>query len=170
MPDHTHAEAAGRHDLSSCMAVIVIGESYDVRQSFSLSLRRMSMADSWIKRLINPHAMAGLFDEEPPLEDFEVCELRLERRGPSFFLHGELSTFPDHPRDGWESGADRLQVRFNLSSIDAFESRGSSEGGTVDLRIEDADDGFGVALIGDGDDLEFKASGIGLQVIGMKAY
>ena len=128
------------------------------------------MQNWWIQRLINPHALEGLFDEEPPLSDFRVRELRLERRGPSFFLCGELATFPDHPRPTWDQDARRLEIRFSLSPIDHFQARGQATGGVVDLQISPAEDGFGVAVSGEGDEVEFQVSGIGLQVIGMRPY
>lgn len=128
------------------------------------------MEDWWIQRLINPHAMAGLYDEEPPLTDFELHELRLERRGPNCFIRGDLSRFPDHPHASWDTSARRLQVRLSLSAIDHFEASGQVAGTCVDLSIEPATDGFGVAITGRGDGFEFDVAGIGLQIIGMKSY
>ena len=126
------------------------------------------MSSSWTEHLINPHAIAGLYDEAPPLEKFELRELRLEQRGPSCFLRGDLATFPDEPRPSWDDDADRLEIRLSLSAIEDFSSRGEAAGDTVDLAIEAADDGFGVVITGRGDDFEFHVAGIALQVIGMK--
>ena len=128
------------------------------------------MEDWWIQRLINPRAMAGLYDEEPSLVDFELHELRVEQRGPNCFIRGDLRDFPDHPHPSWDATAKRLQIRLSLSAIDHFEARGTAAGARVDLSIEPAPDGFGVAVGGRGEEFEFEVAGIGLQIIGMNTY
>lgn len=124
--------------------------------------------NSWTDCLINAETLSALYDGQPPLKDFELLDLRLDQRGPSCFVRGVMSRFPDHPRSGWPADADRLQIRLNLTSVEGFRASGEGTGGTVDLTIERADDGFGVAVRGEGDDFEFATHGIGLQLIGMK--
>lgn len=128
------------------------------------------MEDGWIQRLINPQALRGLYDEEPSLDGFVLHEMRLEQRGPSFFLRGDLRQFPDHPRPSWDGDADRLQIRFSLSAVDHFQAGGTATSGDVDMTIEKAPGGLGVVMSGRGDDLHFEVAGIGLQIIGMKPH
>jgi len=97
-------------------------------------------------------------------------ELRLEERGPSCFVVVEMPRFPDVPRDGWDPDATILEVRFSLTLIEDFWMKGGAFGVLVDLEVERADDGFGITLRGDGDDLDFSVSGVSFQVIGMRAH
>ena len=122
----------------------------------------------WTDRLINPRAITGLYDGPPPLEDFQLQELRLEERGPDCFIRGVLSCFPDHPRVNWPPEAQRLQIRLSLSAVEDINVSGRVGAGIVDLKIERAEDGFGVAIKAEGDDVEFEVFGIALQLIGMK--
>lgn len=125
------------------------------------------MDDGWTDHLINPQAVAGLYDDAPPLEDFVLRELRLERRGPSCVVRGDLARFPDHPRERWETGADTLEIRFSLSAIEDFSAEGRRAAGTVDLDIDKAEAGLGVVVRGRGRDFEFQVEGVALQVIGL---
>ena len=124
----------------------------------------------WTRHLINRRTMAGLYDEEPSLDGFELRELRLEQRGPSCFIRGIIRDFPDSPRPSWDDGADRLQIRFNLSTVEDFRAEGKAQAHTIDLDIREADDGFGVVISGHHDCFDFEVAGIGLQIIGMKPY
>lgn len=128
------------------------------------------MSESWIKNLVNPSALEGLYDGEPPLEGFLLREIRLEERGPSCFIIGEMPRFPEHPRGAWATDATILEVRLSLTLIDDFWMRGGAFGTLVDLEITRNDDGFGVTVRGDGDDMEFLVSGVSFQVIGMRAH
>ena len=128
------------------------------------------MDQLWTQRLINPQALAELYDEEPSLQGFFFREMRLERRGPTFFLCGDLPRFPDHPRTGWDAQSSSLEVRFSLSAVDHFSATGSAASGPIDLSIDRAEDGFGVTLSGTGDTITFEVAGIALQILGMKPY
>lgn len=125
---------------------------------------------AWTDHLINPRAVEALYEDVPPLGGFEVLELRLEQRGPSCFVRGLLSRFPDHPRPNWPSDATQLQIRLSLSAVDYARARGNSAGGRVELSITRADDGFGVEVAGKSADFEFEARGVGLQIIGLKPH
>ncbi len=125
---------------------------------------------TWIEHLVNPRALDGLYDGDPPREGFLLKELRLEERGPSCFVVVEMPRFPDVPRDGWDPDATILEVRFSLTLIEDFWMKGGAFGVLVDLEVERADDGFGITLRGDGDDLDFSVSGVSFQVIGMRAH
>ncbi len=123
----------------------------------------------WTSNLINPQALRGLYDEEPPLQGFHLLALSLEERGPNCLIRGQFSKFPDHPRPTWDVDADRLRVRFGLSAVEQFRASGRVVGGAIDLDIERAEDGFGIIVCGRGQDFEFQTRGIGLQIIGMTA-
>lgn len=125
------------------------------------------MDDGWTDHLINPQTVAGLYDGEPPTDDFALRELRLERRGPSCLFRGDLASFPDHPRDDWDDDTDRLEIRFSLSAIENFSAQGRKAGGRLDLEVQPAESGLGVVVRGRGEYFDFEVEGVALQVIGM---
>jgi hypothetical protein len=128
------------------------------------------MKTSWIENLVNTRAFEGLYEGEPPLQGFFLQELRLEERGPSIFIVGEMPRFPDFPRASWAQDASVLEVRLSMTLIENFWMKGGAFGVLVDLEVERAEDGFGVILRGEGDDLDFSVAGMSLQVIGMRAH
>lgn len=123
----------------------------------------------WTSNLINPQALTSLYDNEPRLDGFILLSLGLEERGPNCLIRGQMPTFPDRRRPTWKVDANRLRLRFSLGAVERFSARGDELGGPVDLRIERADDGFGIIVAGKGESFEFEAQGIGLQLIGMTA-
>ncbi len=126
--------------------------------------------NQWTRCLINGETLRKLYDGTPPLNDFELRELRVDQRGPSCFFSGLMARFPDRPQPNWPEEADRLQIRFNLTSVEEFQASGESAGGLVDLTIHRADDGFGVVIRAEGRDFHFEVQGIGLQILGIKPF
>ncbi len=128
-----------------------------------------AMEEWWTQKLTNGRALEGLYDEEPPLEDFELRELRVAERGLSWEIRGELSRFPDHPRPDWDEAASRLEIQLRLSMIEGFKASGLGPGGLVELVIARAEDGLSVKVEGRGDEFQFEVVGMSLQMIGIRA-
>lgn len=125
---------------------------------------------SWTAFLVGPAAIGDLYDGEPPLEGFLLRELRVEDRGASCFLRGDLARYPDRPRAGWPAEADRLELRLCLSLVEHFFLRGDVGESGVDLEVRRGEDGMSVEVLGRSESVEFEVSGMSLQIIGMRAY